>query len=314
MTKYLLLIDDKEEFKNTFLVEAQNRGYQIAWGRSQEDLESKVPKLHRKITAVILDVKCLLKNNQEIENNKFIGSALTFLNKNYKDLPRVILTGDKDGFTSASDIFSGTEDIYKKDPDGFEALFLKIDEFHEEFPKRLMTLDEKELLELIESNEGRNLEFKAALQYNFHLEKKDKSGHFNILKSIAAFSNSEGGTLLIGVRDDKSICGLEEGDYITLKDDNKEDLYKLLLDEIIQEAFGNHFHSNLENIKFFKIQGKTVCKITIKGKHSSPVYIKKKADGGISREAFYIRGQASTRELKDNEQIEYVKGSWTVVN
>lgn len=309
MNKYLLLIDDKEEFKNTFLLEAQYRGYQIAWGKSQEDLEEKLPSLHRMITAVVLDVKCLLRNNQEIENNKFIGTALKFLNRNYKDLPRVILTGDEVAFTNASDIFSESEDIFKKDPEGFKNLFLKIDEFHKELPHRLMTLDEKELKSLIDSDEGRNLEFKSALQYNFHLMRKEKLGQFNVLKSLAAFSNSAGGVLLIGVKDDKTICGLEDGDFLTLVGDNMQDSYKLLIDELIQESFGSQFHSNLENIKFYKVDGKTVCKIVVKAKHSLPTYLKNKNGNGY---AFFIRGQASTRELRDEEQIRYVKNNWNL--
>ncbi|WP_196938648.1 AlbA family DNA-binding domain-containing protein [Sphingobacterium pedocola] len=310
MNKFLLLIDDKEEFKDSFLIEAQSKGYRTAWGRSKQELEEKIPLLNRKITAIILDVKCLLTNNQEIENNNFIGAALSFLDRNYKHLPRVILTGDEEAFTNANNIFSESELIFKKDPTGLNNLFIKLDEFHQELPNRLMTIDEKEILSLIDNSEGRILEFKSALQYDFFYGKKNKSGHHNILKSLAAFSNSDGGVLLLGVNDDKSICGLEDGDFSTLVGGDKEDAYKLLLDELVQTSFGNDFQSNLEAIKFYKVKGKTVCKIVVKGKHSSPIYINMPAADGTISQVLFIRGQASTRKLNDNEVSSYLKNNW----
>ena len=62
-----------------------------------------------------------------------------------------------------------------------------------------------------------------------------------IIKSIAAFSNGEGGLLLIGVADDGSIIGLE-GDFSSLKKQGKVRFCKSILsltrswEELSEEA------------------------------------------------------------------------------
>lgn len=308
MNKALLLIDDKEDFKESFKSQAQRKGYRLAWGKSFEEMKAKLPGLDKKITAIILDIKCLITNDQEIENEDFILKALLFLQAEYKDLPRVILTGDEKAFDFSR--FSKDELVFRKDSEDIEKMFEKIEIFAENHVHRIKTADEKEFSKIIEGNEGRNLEFKSALQYDFYLGAKEKAGHFNILKAISAFSNSDGGTLLIGVNDDKTICGLENGDFLTIGAGNKQDLYKLLLDEIIQEAFGNGFQSNLEDVKFYIIDGKTICKVVVKGKYSSPTYVDKKSTKRATYKAFYVRGQASTRELRDQELDAYIKANW----
>lgn len=308
MDKALLLIDDKEDFKESFQTLAQRKGYKLAWGKSFEEMEAKLPELYKKITAIVLDIKCLITNDQEIEKEDFILKALLFLQAEYKDLPRVILTGDEKAFDFSR--FSKDELVFRKDPEDIERMFEKIAEYAINHENRIKTVDEREFYNIIEENEGRNLEFKSSLQYDFYSGKKEKSRQFNILKSIAAFSNSEGGILLIGVEDDKTICGLENGDFLTIGSENKQDQYKLLIDELIQETFGNGFHSNLEEVKFYKVEEKAVCKIVVKGKYILPVYIDKPLPNKPSYKAFFIRAQASTRELKNEEIEKYIKENW----
>ncbi|RZJ49941.1 MAG: ATP-binding protein [Flavobacterium sp.] len=127
---------------------------------------------------------------------------------------------------------------------------------------------------------------------------------------MAAFANTEGGILFVGLADDKSIHGLENGDFLTIKAENKQDNYKLLFDNLIEQNFGNHFHSNLEEIKFYLIDDKTVCKITVKGKYVHPVMINKRVPNKPAYEAFFIRGQASTREIKGEEIKDYTQENW----
>ena len=74
-------------------------------------------------------------------------------------------------------------------------------------------MDLRELKELVRKGEGKNIEFK--LKAN-HPEK--------IIREAVAFANSEGGFLLIGVGDDKSIKGLkfaDEDEYILIKTINE---------------------------------------------------------------------------------------------
>ena len=59
------------------------KGISAATVRSFEGLQKEMPKLHHKIAVVILDIKCLISDNQEVENEDFILTAITYLEQNY---------------------------------------------------------------------------------------------------------------------------------------------------------------------------------------------------------------------------------------
>jgi len=59
---------------------------------------------------------------------------------------------------------------------------------------------------LITMGEGRTVEFKATMRMNLHTQKPGKEIEKAWLKSVAAFMNTNGGTILLGVRDDGESC------------------------------------------------------------------------------------------------------------
>src|SRR5206468_507726 len=64
--------------------------------------------------------------------------------------------------------------------------------------------------ELIKRGESKTLEFKSTLRWNLKENRQDDKGVTHaVLKTIAAFLNTEGGDLLIGVADDGLIVGIE---------------------------------------------------------------------------------------------------------
>lgn len=148
----------------------------------------------------------------------------------------------------------------------------------------------------INEGEGYRLEFKSTLRVNIKANGiVDKLIQKMVLKTIAAFLNSEGGTLLIGVDDEKNTLGLEL-DFGTFNKENGLDEFKKHLDNIIQNPLGNRFQHYLD-ITFTKIEGKLICAIRVKDKSSEPVYLIEKNGSEI----FYIRRQASTINLKPSE-------------
>ena len=64
--------------------------------------------------------------------------------------------------------------------------------------------------------ESDSLEFKSSARWNMRAGKRDDTMETVIAKTVAAFMNSGGGTLLIGVDDDGRLIGLGP-DYATLK-------------------------------------------------------------------------------------------------
>src|SRR5690606_7134738 len=64
--------------------------------------------------------------------------------------------------------------------------------------------------ELIKRKESKTLEFKSTLRWSLKDDNQDDEGVTHaVLKTIAAFLNTEGGGLLIGVADDGSVVGIE---------------------------------------------------------------------------------------------------------
>ena len=158
---------------------------------------------------------------------------------------------------------------------------------------------------IIEEGESTNVEFKSTLRYDNNTQKMNKALEEVIMKSIAAFSNTEGGRLFIGITNDGEIIGLEH-DYSTLKQPNR-DFFELHLRTLIETYYGNAFSAEGIRIDFIVEDGKDICVVYVtKGKE--PVYTKITNKQGAKEEKFYIRVGNSSREIANaSEILAYVK-------
>ncbi|WP_300370382.1 helix-turn-helix domain-containing protein [Brachyspira sp.] len=158
---------------------------------------------------------------------------------------------------------------------------------------------------LIEEGENTNVEFKSTLRYDANTEKINKALEEVIMKSIAAFSNTEGGRLFIGIANDGQILGLEH-DYSTLKQPNR-DFFELHLRTLIETYYGNAFSAEGIRIDFVTEDEKDICIVYI-SRGREPVYTKITNKQGAKEEKFYIRVGNSSREIANaSEIIAYVK-------
>lgn len=175
----------------------------------------------------------------------------------------------------------------------------------EEFEHLLIN---KPFEEIIKQSEGQFLEFKSSLCWNVNDSKVDKKvmGEI-IMKSISAFSNSEGGVLLIGVKDDKTVLGLAN-DFKTFKNGkgNRDD-FELHLTSLIINSFSKTFAKDNLSIEFPKIGKKEICLIRIM-KGDSPLLVKISDKAGQVKEKYFIRVNNSSRDI-DNllEFARYIK-------
>jgi len=129
-----------------------------------------------------------------------------------------------------------------------------------------------------------------------------------IAKTIAGFLNTQGGNLVIGIRENKGgapneIIGIE-GEFPLLKDRGTDGYRRMLIDEIIRkflppEIF-HHLNSNLR-IHFMKMGDHTLCWLEIK-KADDAVFLKIQDD-----EFFFIRIDAETRQIADKALVDYVR-------
>jgi predicted HTH transcriptional regulator len=124
-----------------------------------------------------------------------------------------------------------------------------------------------------------------------------------IVKTVAAFLNSErGGTLLIGVDDAGQILGLKH-DYKLFGKQNSRDAYENFLTTLLLNAFGKDA-SPLFTITFHETDGQDVVRIIVKPS-PKPAFVK---DG--QGEHIYIRAGNSTRMLTTKEALDYCKIRW----
>ena len=99
-----------------------------------------------------------------------------------------------------------------------------------DFLDTLITFEETGLIspivDTIALGEGPTIEFKSSLQWDLYQNQKNADLCQPVLKTMVAFMNSDGGTLLIGVEDSGEIFGLEKDIEITR---NSEDVFLNLL-------------------------------------------------------------------------------------
>ena len=159
---------------------------------------------------------------------------------------------------------------------------------------------EQNTLEIIKSGESNNCEFKETMRVCLKQKAPPEAIELGVLKTIAAFSNSNGGDLFIGVNDNEEIVGLEK-DYLSFKPiDQNKDGFQKHLDNIISKTFTNSIFSSLL-ITIETINNLDFCRINVK-KARNAIFAKINKE-----EKFYIRRSGSTVELSKSEMIKYLK-------
>ncbi|MDZ7832475.1 MAG: DUF262 domain-containing protein [Desulfobacterales bacterium] len=157
--------------------------------------------------------------------------------------------------------------------------------------------------ELISEGESNELEFKSSLRWDYRQGKVNSELEQVVLKTLAAFSNSDGGTLLIGVKDDGELLGLQP-DFNSLN--GNKDKFELHLRNLINKTFGKVFATNNINIGFYVLDDEEICKIEIK-KGEKPQFIEETDRHGKKIKKFYARSGNSSQEFAIDEATEFIK-------
>jgi len=152
----------------------------------------------------------------------------------------------------------------------------------------------KEIQKLINQNESETLEFKSTLRVNAHTNQIDKNIELTILKTMVAFLNSKGGTLLIGISNDGQITGIEK--------DNFENNDRALLH--LTNLIKTHISDSLSQFitkEIINIDNKNIIKINCK-QSNRRIFLR------IGKEEiFYIRNGPSSIKLEGNALLDYVE-------
>ncbi len=148
--------------------------------------------------------------------------------------------------------------------------------------------------EIIELGENDHVEFKSTLRWNLRAEKKDKAIENAALKTMIAFMNSKGGTLIVGCADDGTILGLENDKF------QNHDKMLLHLTSLIKKRIGSLYIPFLE-YSIEKIGDKFVLRIDCLPA-SMPAYL---IDD--NQDHFYIRTGPSSTSLRLSKVYAYIK-------
>lgn len=166
--------------------------------------------------------------------------------------------------------------------------------------------------EAITNREHKRMEFKSTGRKNLHTHRKDPAVEWSVVKSIAAFMNTDGGILLVGVDDSGKSVGIEE-DFPFVQ--QSQDGWEQWLTTLIGKTLGEVEAAKMA-IGYCQIKNKTIAYIEV-GPALKPVFAKPtkaaspKGEVGPGQiEIFYVRTGNVTKELTGNDLLDYQKGHW----
>jgi hypothetical protein len=151
--------------------------------------------------------------------------------------------------------------------------------------------------ELVEEGESISVEFKSSLAHSYVPEIPEKVIVGNVIKSLAAFLNSDGGTLVIGISDTGEVLGVEPD--LKLKGFNLDQYENFLHTTIVRDI--DPVSAARCRVRFEGVEGRTLCLVDVP-RSSRPVY----ATTDKGRGLFFVRTGNSTRALETKEAVIYV--------
>lgn len=163
------------------------------------------------------------------------------------------------------------------------------------------------IAELIRVGESDQVEFKSSARWNLRTDQRDDRMELVIAKTIAAFLNSDGGTLVIGVDDQGQALGLS-ADFATLKQPDP-DRFELWLRDLLTTMLGQNAGA-LPRISFSPVTvvgtDTYLCRVDCP---SSPRAVYLRPAKGAAAE-LWVRSGNSTRLLRLDEAVDYINHRW----
>lgn len=156
--------------------------------------------------------------------------------------------------------------------------------------------------ELIAAGESQGVEFKASLVWDYRRQSANKDLYEPVMKNVAAFMNTTGGTLLIGVGDEGEILGLEN-DFRTMRKQNVdgfENTFTMAFNKLIGVEF-----SQFVDVSFPRLEDQVICMVAVRPA-PQPVYLAFKG-----QEQFYIRAGNSAQPLTISQAARYIRTHFT---
>jgi uncharacterized repeat protein (TIGR03833 family) len=190
----------------------------------------------------------------------------------------------------------------------------KTDETSQSDPSAALSVNE-----FVSAGENHFVEFKtSALWSKFYTKEQiessksqelkihgQRTSSFILAKSIAGFTNADGGHLIIGIKEDKLSDAVEivgiNSELKKLKDQNIDGYRRMIVDDVISRFLPNFFLHRINEymqMSFHEMGAVTICHLDVL-KADRAVFVKAKKD------QFFVRIEASTREVTGEDMINY---------
>ena len=156
--------------------------------------------------------------------------------------------------------------------------------------------------DLIDGDETFEVEFKSTARWNVQEGRKDKRMEDAVVKTVAGFLNTHGGTLFIGVDNGRKPIGLSY-DTALVRPPNADGLVNWLTTHLINAL--THTAVMRTRARIESVDGVDVCRVDV-AQSSRPVT----ARMSDKAEAFWVRMNNSTRALPEIEVEVYCHDHW----
>jgi hypothetical protein len=176
----------------------------------------------------------------------------------------------------------------------------KLNEFMNSLISEPEATHRRPITELIRLGESTVLEFKSTLQWDIKQAQANQNLRMLVLKTVVAFMNSQGGTLVIGVDDDGSVVGLDRDLSLTA---NSRDRFEQLMASLIFERIGPVF-APFTTARFEEADGKLVYVVDVE-RTPEPAFLRTEK----GRE-FFVRIGNTSRSLDHEETHRYIETHW----
>jgi predicted HTH transcriptional regulator len=139
------------------------------------------------------------------------------------------------------------------------------------------------------------LEFKSSLRWNIRANRTDRNIENAVLKTVAAFCNTDGGELLIGIADNGEILGVDHDGF------PNADKFLLHLRNLLMDRIGPEIVECVQ-YKMLTLEGKAVCHVICKPSKRE-VWLNADANQWL----FYVRFGPSSTELPGPKAVGYIR-------
>jgi hypothetical protein len=185
----------------------------------------------------------------------------------------------------------------------YAALWLVVSEIRQQSKRVTLAM-------ALQVGESSTVEFKTSFHWDVWHKRQNDEIRLIVLKSIAGFLNAKGGTLFIGVTENKgnktnpySVCGLEED--LKLANDSKDQL-QLTLRHLITSRIGPEFSPLITDS--LEEEGGKLYWVVVVEESRKPAFVRWKSATDQSK--FYVREGPKTSGLDNESTWNYIKNKW----